>query len=69
MTCYDCVLEDRTGTPAIGVCARCGLAACQNHARVLTSLISQVNGMGVSTGPVPARRFVCTACHTAETAY
>ncbi|MEV7287451.1 DUF2180 family protein [Streptomyces sp. NPDC093252] len=69
MTCYDCTLQDRTDTAAIGVCARCGLAACRDHARVLVAQVSQGNGMGPSTGPVAARRFVCTACHTAERAY
>ncbi|MFJ4685781.1 DUF2180 family protein [Streptomyces sp. NPDC091377] len=69
MTCYDCTLEDRAGTSAVGVCARCGLAACQDHARVLTAQVSQSNGLGPSTAPVRARRFVCGTCHTAETAY
>ncbi|MEU9335386.1 DUF2180 family protein [Streptomyces sp. NPDC048290] len=69
MTCYDCTQQDRTGTPAVGVCARCGLAACQDHARVLVAQVSQSHGLGPSTAPIAARRFVCHPCDTAERAY
>ncbi|MFG3205322.1 DUF2180 family protein [Streptomyces sp. NPDC048192] len=66
MICYDCALERRDGTNVVGVCARCGLASCQDHAAVFHSDVFHASGMGRSVGPAKARRFVCNVCHTAE---
>ncbi|MFJ5264940.1 DUF2180 family protein [Streptomyces sp. NPDC088387] len=69
MTCYDCIQDGHQESSAVGVCARCGLASCPDHAHVLQSHVQRSNGMGSSVSPQRARLFVCNACHTAATAY
>ncbi|OUD00598.1 hypothetical protein CA983_24665 [Streptomyces swartbergensis] len=68
MRCYDCLQEARSDTAGIGVCSRCGLATCENHARVRQVHVTRQIGMGSSHGRIPARRVVCHTCDTAETA-
>lgn len=68
MRCYDCLQEARSDTIGIGVCSRCGLAICENHARVRQVQVTRQVGMGAVSGRIPARRVVCHACDMAETA-
>ncbi|MCQ4210664.1 MULTISPECIES: DUF2180 family protein [Streptomyces] len=69
MACYDCIQENRPDTVGIGICTRCGLATCHDHARVLAVHVQRANGMSRTTGPRTARRVVCHTCHAAETAH
>jgi hypothetical protein len=69
MICHDCTQRDRRDSAAVGVCTRCGLASCLDHGRVLGSEVRHANGMGRTTGPLKARRFLCTVCSTAESAF
>ncbi|MFI6080223.1 DUF2180 family protein [Streptomyces sp. NPDC051217] len=67
MNCYDCTQEGRVDTVGIGVCARCGLFTCQDHAQIVREHVQQRNGLARTTSRLPARRVVCTICRTAET--
>lgn len=58
MRCYDCLQEARSDTTGIGVCSRCGLATCENHARVRQVQVTRQLGMGAAYGRIPARRVV-----------
>lgn len=69
MRCYDCLQEARSDTTGIGVCSRCGLATCENHARVRQVQVTRQIGMGAAYGRIPARRVVCHTCDMAETAH
>jgi len=69
MRCYDCLQEARSDTTGIGVCSRCGLVTCENHARVRQAQVTRQIGMGAAYSPIPARRVVCHTCDMAETAY
>ncbi|WP_063762257.1 DUF2180 family protein [Streptomyces bicolor] len=69
MRCYDCLQEARSEATGIGVCSRCGLAACENHARVRQVQVTRQVGMGAAYGRIPARRVVCHTCDMAETAH
>lgn len=69
MRCYDCLQETRNDTEGIGVCSRCGLATCENHARVRRVHLHRLMGMGASNSRVPARRVVCHTCDAAETTH
>ncbi|WP_425541008.1 DUF2180 family protein [Streptomyces coeruleorubidus] len=60
MRCYDCLQEARSDTIDIGVCSRCGLAACENHARVRQVQVTRQIGMGAAYGRIPARRVSAT---------
>ncbi|MEU6340856.1 MULTISPECIES: DUF2180 family protein [unclassified Streptomyces] len=67
MKCYDCLQEARTDADGIGICSRCNLFVCADHAQVVRQLLHQPNGLGRSTSRLPARRLVCTTCRAAET--
>ncbi|MFG2134328.1 DUF2180 family protein [Streptomyces sp. NPDC048751] len=69
MRCYDCLQEARTDTEGIGVCSRCGLATCENHAHVRQVHISHPAGLGRTYGARAARRVVCRTCDLAETTH
>nr|WTB28255.1 DUF2180 family protein [Streptomyces sp. NBC_00830]WTB35826.1 DUF2180 family protein [Streptomyces sp. NBC_00830] len=67
MNCYDCTQQGRNGTTGIGVCSRCGLFTCQEHARIVRESVQQPNGITRTTSRLLARRVVCTTCRAAET--
>ncbi|MFF3563788.1 DUF2180 family protein [Streptomyces sp. NPDC002574] len=67
MKCYDCLQEARRDTEEIGICSRCNLFVCADHALVIRHLVHQPNGLGRATSRLPARRLVCTTCRAAET--
>ncbi|GGM15326.1 hypothetical protein GCM10010129_69400 [Streptomyces fumigatiscleroticus] len=69
MHCYDCLQEGRADSAGIGMCARCGLFTCQDHGHVVREHVHRAGGLGRTTSPVQARRFVCDTCRTAETAH
>ncbi|GAQ68055.1 hypothetical protein SsS58_08514 [Streptomyces scabiei] len=69
LRCYDCLQEARSDIIGIGVCSRCGLATCENHARVRQVMVTRQVGVGAASGRVPARRVVCHTCDLAETAH
>ncbi|MEU6331763.1 DUF2180 family protein [Streptomyces sp. NPDC047049] len=69
MRCYDCPREGGNDSEGIGVCSRCGLATCENHARIRQVHVSQVVGLGRSYGRHLARRLVCHTCDLAESTY
>ncbi|RCG13960.1 DUF2180 family protein [Streptomyces diacarni] len=69
MKCYDCAVTGDTATEdtvAIGVCRRCGLVVCADHGRVTQVLVHRPNGVGKATSDRPARRVLCSPCHSAE---
>ncbi|WP_210593957.1 DUF2180 family protein [Streptomyces sp. GESEQ-35] len=67
MKCYDCTQEGRDDTLGIGVCARCGLFTCQDHAQIVRESVQQHSGLARTTSRLLARRVVCTTCRAAET--
>ncbi|MEU1852243.1 DUF2180 family protein [Streptomyces sp. NPDC019990] len=69
MRCYDCLQEARSDTDGIGVCSRCGLATCEDHAHVHRVSVPRQVGMGASYSRIPARRVVCHTCDSAERAH
>ncbi|MFH8552841.1 DUF2180 family protein [Streptomyces kasugaensis] len=69
LKCYDCCLADRNGKVPVGICCRCGLAVCAEHAHVAQSTIHRMAGMGKSTSDLPARRVLCQTCHGAERSF
>ncbi|WP_409467328.1 DUF2180 family protein [Streptomyces sp. HC307] len=68
MNCYDCIQQGRDDSTGIGVCARCGVFACQDHAHIVREHVQQPNGVTRTTSRLLARRVVCTTCRAAETA-
>ncbi|MFI1393435.1 DUF2180 family protein [Streptomyces sp. NPDC020681] len=66
MNCYDCQAADR-GVTAVAICGSCGAALCAVHARTTSRSVHRVNGMGVATLPLAARRITCFTCARAET--
>lgn len=62
MKCYDCTLEVREDSVAIGVCNRCGLFTCQDHSDVVSVPVVLSNGLGSSYQRTPARSVVCRTC-------
>ncbi|MEV4442988.1 DUF2180 family protein [Streptomyces sp. NPDC049577] len=70
MKCYDCCLSDGNGVASVvGICCRCGLAVCAEHARVTQETIHRTIGAGTSTSCRPARRVLCQTCHGAERSF
>ncbi|MFK0280930.1 DUF2180 family protein [Streptomyces sp. NPDC090499] len=64
MKCYDCLQEARSDAEGIGVCSQCGLATCENHARIRQVQVSRSVGLGPFRGYM-ARKLVCHACDLA----
>ncbi|MGA4838197.1 DUF2180 family protein [Streptomyces sp. G45] len=68
MNCYDCALDGGGASAGIGICSRCNLAVCADHARVTPVLVHRSAGLGRATADRPGRRVVCGTCHAAEAA-
>jgi len=68
MKCYDCTLEARDETVAVGVCRGCGLFTCSDHSEVVPAAVHRPNGLGASYSRLSGRRVVCLTCRAAETA-
>ncbi|MGW0737705.1 DUF2180 family protein [Streptomyces sp. NPDC002851] len=66
MNCYDCSTEGSTTMSAVALCHCCGSALCPEHLQMTRQVLHQVNGMGVSHGPSPARLALCGTCHAAQ---
>ncbi|GAA3310303.1 DUF2180 family protein [Streptomyces cinereospinus] len=69
MMCYDCTEEGRTDTVGIGICARCGLFTCRDHAQIVREQVEQFTGLARPAGRPSVRRAVCTTCRVAETTH
>ncbi|MFF7333960.1 DUF2180 family protein [Streptomyces sp. NPDC090306] len=61
MHCYDCAQEGRENAAGIGACTRCGLFACDEHARIVREDVQRLNGLGRTSGGA-VRRLVCASC-------
>ena len=69
MNCYDCTTQDHLTRAAVGVCADCGAAVCEQHAVVrehhLTRIVTMMREVPVDP---PARTLRCTTCDAAYAA-
>lgn len=60
MNCIHCAGTPHDGSKAaVGVCANCGSAACQDHARVVTA---QAQPGGLVPSRAAVRRVLCSSC-------
>jgi hypothetical protein len=66
LNCFDCQTTDRTATPAVANCRRCGAAVCGTHAHTASETVHRMSGVGVATLPRTARRITCETCYRAE---
>ncbi|MFG2761442.1 DUF2180 family protein [Streptomyces wuyuanensis] len=65
MNCYECHSGKHT-TTAVAVCHACGVALCGRHIHLDTQEVHRQAGLGKTTGDLPARTVMCSACRHAE---
>lgn len=65
LNCYDCHTQDQP-TTAVAACRVCGAGICLRHTHTVPQTLHRLNGMGVATKPLTARRLLCDTCATAE---
>ncbi|MBC3843307.1 DUF2180 family protein [Streptacidiphilus sp. 4-A2] len=66
MNCYDCDTLKGIDRSAVAICLGCGAALCAEHTCTTPRTVHRVNGTGVATLPLAARRHLCGTCSRAE---
>jgi hypothetical protein len=61
VNCFDCAINGRPPTPAVGICISCGAAVCAGCARLEERPVPQPATVG---NPLPdhTRAVVCVSC-------